>query len=111
MNEKLITDLGGTAALDKEEKLWPHAIAGLSYRGGRLRLAGTNRVLIFSAAVRCLHSRPEHFGTPAMSFPAWSDTHPPKLIANALGFIGRHTWRFTLDAAFQIIAMLLEDDF
>src|SRR5512132_3451938 len=66
----------GTAPAPDEKKLGPNATAGLPYRCLRLCLAGAIGILVFSAAVRRLHSRPEHFVPTAMSFPAWHDTHP-----------------------------------
>src|SRR5688572_28674432 len=77
----------GAGRAHNEKKLVPNSIAGVSYRRVRLCLAGTNRILVFSAAVRRLHYRPEHFVPTTMSFLAWSDTIPTaKIDSGCVGF-------------------------
>ena len=79
VDDKSVTNLNGTAAnlgtaQHQEKKPGPNATAGVSYRRGRLCLAGTDRILVFSDPVRRLHSRADHFVAATMSFPAGADT-------------------------------------
>jgi len=115
VNEKLITDLSGTAALDKKRKnfglmrllacliaaavyVWREQI---EFSFSQLQLVVFILVLSILALRLCLFLRGP------------TRIQPPKLVANVLGFIGRHTLEiYAIElAAFQIIAMLLEDDF
>ena len=50
-----------------KKKPGPNETAGMSNRRVRLCVAGTNRILVCSVAVRRLHYRPGHFVTPTMS--------------------------------------------
>ncbi|HEY5885684.1 MAG TPA: TraX family protein [Pyrinomonadaceae bacterium] len=114
VNEKLITDLSETAALDLKRK-----------NLGLMRLLAC----LIAAAVYVWQEQIE-FSFDELQFVVFilvvgilsiqlclflrgpTRTQPPKFVAGVLGFIGRHTLEiYAMElAAFQIIATLIEDD-